>query len=93
MPQWVKSNALLMPRQARCIEYMMQKTGMHRHECEAECYRYEAWPGACPLQDSPLHLRVQLYPASYPDGTRDNRVCYEAVFYPWLWPSAFEHYS
>jgi uncharacterized protein (DUF885 family) len=21
---------------------------MHRHECEAECYRYEAWPGqAC----------------------------------------------
>ena len=26
----------------------MEKTGMHRHECEAECYRYEAWPGqAC----------------------------------------------
>jgi len=32
----------------RAIEYMMEKTGMHRHECEAECYRYEAWPGqAC----------------------------------------------
>ena len=30
------------------ISYMMEKTGMHRHECEAECYRYEAWPGqAC----------------------------------------------
>ena len=30
------------------ITYMMEKTGMHRHECEAECYRYEAWPGqAC----------------------------------------------
>lgn len=30
------------------IQYMMSKTGMHRHECEAECYRYEAWPGqAC----------------------------------------------
>ena len=32
----------------RAIEYMMEKTGMHRHECEAECFRYEAWPGqAC----------------------------------------------
>jgi uncharacterized protein (DUF885 family) len=30
------------------IVYMMSKTGMHRHEVEAECYRYEAWPGqAC----------------------------------------------
>jgi len=30
------------------IEYMMEQTGMHRHEVEAECYRYEAWPGqAC----------------------------------------------
>jgi len=30
------------------ITYMMAKTGMHRHECEAECYRYEAWPAqAC----------------------------------------------
>lgn len=30
------------------VEYMMANTGMHRHECEAECYRYEAWPGqAC----------------------------------------------
>ena len=30
------------------IAYMMEKTGMHQHECEAECYRYEAWPGqAC----------------------------------------------
>ena len=26
----------------------MEQTGMQRHECEAECYRYEAWPGqAC----------------------------------------------
>jgi uncharacterized protein (DUF885 family) len=32
----------------QAIVYMMDKTGMHRHECEAECYRYEAWPGqAC----------------------------------------------
>lgn len=32
----------------RAIGFMMEKTGMHRHECEAECYRYEAWPGqAC----------------------------------------------
>lgn len=32
----------------RAIKYMMEKTGMHLHECEAECYRYEAWPGqAC----------------------------------------------
>lgn len=32
----------------RAIAYMMDKTGMHRHECEAECFRYEAWPGqAC----------------------------------------------
>jgi uncharacterized protein (DUF885 family) len=30
------------------IKYMMEQTGMHRHEVEAECYRYEAWPGqAC----------------------------------------------
>ena len=32
----------------KAIVYMMQQTGMHRHEVEAECYRYEAWPGqAC----------------------------------------------
>jgi len=32
----------------QAITYMMEKSGMHRHECEAECYRYEAWPGqAC----------------------------------------------
>lgn len=32
----------------RAVEYMMEQTGMQRHECEAECYRYEAWPGqAC----------------------------------------------
>ena len=32
----------------KAMEYMMEKTGMHRHECEAECFRYEAWPGqAC----------------------------------------------
>ena len=32
----------------KAILYMMKKTGMHRHEVEAECYRYEAWPGqAC----------------------------------------------
>jgi len=30
------------------VEYMSTKTGMHSEECEAECYRYEAWPGqAC----------------------------------------------
>lgn len=32
----------------KAIVYMMENTGMHRHEVEAECYRYEAWPGqAC----------------------------------------------
>ena len=32
----------------KAIVYMMEATGMHRHECEAECFRYEAWPGqAC----------------------------------------------
>lgn len=32
----------------RAAEYMMEHTGMQRHECEAECARYEAWPGqAC----------------------------------------------
>jgi hypothetical protein len=32
----------------KAVDYMMEKTGMHREECEAECYRYEAWPGqAC----------------------------------------------
>jgi len=32
----------------RAIEYMMTKTGMARAGVEAECYRYEAWPGqAC----------------------------------------------
>ena len=29
----------------RAIDYFESKTGMHRHEAEAECYRYEAWPG------------------------------------------------
>jgi uncharacterized protein (DUF885 family) len=29
----------------RAMDYMMKQTGMHRHEVEAECYRYEAWPG------------------------------------------------
>ena len=28
------------------IDFMAKKTGMHHHECEAECFRYEAWPGA-----------------------------------------------
>ncbi len=27
------------------IDYMMQKTGMHRHEVEVEVYRYATWPG------------------------------------------------
>ena len=32
----------------RCIDYMMEKTGMHRHEVEVEIYRYAGWPGqAC----------------------------------------------
>lgn len=32
----------------KAIEYMQDKTGMHRHECETECYRYASWPGqAC----------------------------------------------
>lgn len=29
----------------RAIDYMMQKTGMHRHEVETEIYRYATWPG------------------------------------------------
>jgi uncharacterized protein (DUF885 family) len=38
-------------------EYMMQKTGMHRPEVEAECYRYEAWPGqACAYKVGELAL-------------------------------------
>lgn len=28
-----------------CITYMMEKTGMHRHEVEVEIYRYAGWPG------------------------------------------------
>lgn len=32
----------------KCIQYMMEKTGMHYHEVEVEIYRYAAWPGqAC----------------------------------------------
>jgi uncharacterized protein (DUF885 family) len=32
----------------KCIDYMMEKTGMHRHEVETEIYRYATWPGqAC----------------------------------------------
>lgn len=32
----------------KCIDYMMEKTGMHRHEVEVEIYRYAGWPGqAC----------------------------------------------
>jgi uncharacterized protein (DUF885 family) len=32
----------------KAVDYMMEATGMHKDECEAECYRYEAWPGqAC----------------------------------------------
>ena len=28
-----------------CIDYMMEKTGMHRKEVESEIYRYATWPG------------------------------------------------
>ena len=32
----------------QCIDYMMEKTGMHRHEVDTEIYRYASWPGqAC----------------------------------------------
>lgn len=32
----------------QCVDYMMEKTGMHRHEVETEIYRYAGWPGqAC----------------------------------------------
>lgn len=32
----------------QCINYMMEKTGMHRHEVETEIYRYASWPAqAC----------------------------------------------
>lgn len=43
---------------AKAIDYMMSKTGMHRHECEAECYRYEAWPGqACAYYVGYMQIR------------------------------------
>ena len=29
----------------RCVDYFMEKTGMHRHEAEGEVYRYASWPG------------------------------------------------
>lgn len=29
----------------KAIDYMMEKTGMHRHEVETEIYRYATWPG------------------------------------------------
>lgn len=29
----------------KAIDYMMEKTGMHRHEVETEVYRYATWPG------------------------------------------------
>ena len=29
----------------KAIEYMMEKTGMHRHEVDTEIYRYATWPG------------------------------------------------
>merc|ERR1712151_1285470 len=42
----------------KAIEYMADKTGMHRHECEAECYRYEAWPGqACAYKIGEVAIR------------------------------------
>ena len=32
----------------QCIDYMMEKTGMHEHEVETEIFRYAGWPGqAC----------------------------------------------
>ena len=32
----------------RAVAFMQEHTGMHAVECEAECFRYEAWPGqAC----------------------------------------------
>lgn len=29
----------------KAMDYMMEKTGMHRHEVETEIYRYASWPG------------------------------------------------
>lgn len=29
----------------QAIVYMMEKTGMHRHECDCEVFRYATWPG------------------------------------------------
>lgn len=29
----------------QCVDYFMEKTGMHRHEAEGEVYRYASWPG------------------------------------------------
>jgi uncharacterized protein (DUF885 family) len=48
------------------IVYMMSKTGMHRHEVEAECYRYEAWPGqACEFL-FPIHSLCSFTPLLLP---------------------------
>jgi uncharacterized protein (DUF885 family) len=42
----------------QAIDYMAEKTGMHRHEAESECYRYEAWPGqACGYKVGELAIR------------------------------------
>lgn len=42
----------------KSIVYMMDKTGMHRHEVETEIYRYSSWPGqACAYKIGEIEIK------------------------------------
>ena len=61
----------------KAIEYMMDKTGMHRHECEAECFRCEAWPGqACAYKVGEIAIwkMRRKAEAAFKDSGKDGAV-------------------